>query len=155
MQGCRVLHRVAGRSVVRTWRRSCGVRVAAGKRGRCEEEEWSGACAYDGSGNEEGSGWMRWNGQERATVNDEEDNLCETAAATTASVVVAGAVVAFGLGGDMVAHAHGLDAINEVTSVAEGEDFWTNVLRYITFFITIVTGFITFAVKYVRCACLR
>ena len=38
-------------------------------------------------------------------------------------------------------------AFNEVAGIAEGEDFWTNVLRYITFFITIVSGFITFAVR--------
>ena len=133
------------------WRRRGSVRVAAGEFGRCDED--GVVCRGCHGGNEdEGCGWMRWNKEERERRDDDGDRLCENAAAatTTAAVVMAGAVVAFGLGGgEVAAHAHGLDAINEVTSVAEGEDFWTNVLRYITFFITIVTGFITFAVKYV------
>ena len=63
------------------------------------------------------------------------------------------AVMAVGMlagGLDDAACATEFSPSNEVLgSLAEGEDFWTNVLRYITFFITIVTGFITFAVKYV------
>ena len=142
------------------WKRGGGVRrgVGAGKSARCVEEENVNVRTRSVCGEkQEGWRWMRSFGEEeRANVwVENEESVCMTA--TTASVVVAGAIVAFGLGGDVVAHAHGLDAINEVTSVAEGEDFWTNVLRYITFFITIVTGFITFAVKYVRClyVCVR
>ena len=73
---------------------------------------------------------------------------------STAMPVAAMAAVAVGMfvaGIDIPAHATECASPNEVMGgLAEGEDFWTNVLRYITFFITIVTGFITFAVKYVK-----